>query len=113
MQTIRVLVAETGFVDLPFLLVKSYRRSDRRGRPAAASVELGIETFYKVYGVARPRQISSEEQGIVWDHKRFRTERMRRLFVKSAPARESERPGSAPRRAGDGEDDARKPDPPP
>ena len=83
MQTIWVLMAETGFVEPPFLLVKSYRRTDRRGRPAVAPVELGIETFYKVYKAARPRQVTSEDQGVVWDPGKFRTERMRRLFVEA------------------------------
>ena len=83
MQTIWVLMAETGFVDPPFLLVKSYRRSDRRGRSAVAPVELGIETFYKVYRAARPREVASEEQGVVWDPGRFRTDRMRRLFAEA------------------------------
>ena len=67
MQTIWVLMAETGFVEPPFILVKSYRRTDRPGRPAVVPVELGIETFYKVYRAARPRQIASEEQGVVWE----------------------------------------------
>ena len=80
MQTIWVLMAETGFVEPPFILVKSYRRADRRGRPAVAPVELGIETFYKVYRAAQPRQVSSEEQGVVWDPGKFCTDRMRRLF---------------------------------
>ena len=83
MQTIWVLMAETGFVEPPFILVKSYRRTDRRGRPAVAPVELGIETFYKVYKAARPRQVTSEDQGIVWDPGKFRTERMQRLFVEA------------------------------
>ena len=83
MQTIWVLMAETGFVEPPFILVKSYRRTDRRGRPAVAPVELGIETFYKVYKAARPRQVTSEDQGVVWDPEKFRTERMRRLFAEA------------------------------
>ena len=83
MQTIWVLMAETGFVEPPFILVKSYRRADRRGRPAVAPVELGIETFYKVYKAARPRQIASEEQGVVWDPGKFRTERMQQLYVEA------------------------------
>lgn len=83
MQTIWVLMAETGFVESPFILVKSYRRSDRHGRPAVAPVELGIETFYKVYRASRPRHAASEEQGVVWDPGKFRTERMRRLFVEA------------------------------
>ena len=83
MQTLWVLMAETGFVEPPFVLVKSYRKAERRGRPAVVPVELGIETFYKVYKAARPRQVTSEEQGVVWDPARFRTERMRQLFTEA------------------------------
>lgn len=48
MHTIWVLMAETGFIEPPFRLVQSLRKRERRGRPAAVPVELGIETFYKV-----------------------------------------------------------------
>ena len=80
MQTIWVLMGETGFVGHPFSLVKSYRRHERRGRPAVVPVELGIETFYKLYKVSRPRQVASEEQAIVWEPSAFRSEAMTRLF---------------------------------
>ncbi len=83
MQTIWVLMAETGFIEAPFRLVKSYRKADRRGRPAAVPVELGIETFYKVYKAARPRQIASEDQGVVWDPGRFKTDAMKRVFAEA------------------------------
>ena len=83
MQTIWVLMAETGFIEPPFTLVKSYRKADRRGRPAAVPVQLGIETFYKVYKAARPRQVASEEQSVVWDPAKFRTPKMRRLFAEA------------------------------
>ena len=33
MQTLWVLMAETGFVEPPFTLVKSYRKAERRGQP--------------------------------------------------------------------------------
>lgn len=83
MQTIWVLMAETGFIEQPFQLVKSYRKSDRRGRPAVAKVELGIETFYKVYKSMRPRQTSSEDQGVLWDPSKFQTAAMQNLFVEA------------------------------
>ena len=59
MHTIWVLMAETGFIEPPFRMMQSYRRAERRGRPAAVDVHLGIETFYKVYKTARPSQVSS------------------------------------------------------
>ncbi len=83
MQTIWVLMAETGFIEKPFRLVKSYRKADRRGRPAVAPVELGIETFYKMYKAARPRQVASEEQGVIWDPAKFRSDLMRQLFMEA------------------------------
>ena len=83
MQTIWVLMAETGFIEPPFTLVKSYRTADRRGRPAVVAVELGIETFYKVYKTSRPREVASEDQGVVWDPAKFRTRRMRELFTEA------------------------------
>ena len=83
MQTIWVLMAETGFVEPPFQLLKSYRKVERRGRPAVVPVELGIDTFYKVYKAAHPRQVASEDQSVLWDPGRFRTETMQNLFVEA------------------------------
>lgn len=83
MQTIWVLMAETGFIEPPFRLVKSYRKEERRGRPAVVPVELGIETFYKVYRAARPAHVASDEQSVVWDPAKFRTDRMRALFTEA------------------------------
>lgn len=80
MQTVWVLMVETGFVQSPCRMVKSYRRHERRGRPPVVPVELGIETFYKAYQMMRPGQVGSEEQDLVWDPQRFRTDKMRRLF---------------------------------
>src|SRR5450631_3877950 len=46
MQTIWVLMAECGFIEPPFRVVKSYRVSERAGRDAVVPVNVGIETFY-------------------------------------------------------------------
>ena len=83
MQTIWVLMAETGFIDHPFELVKSYRRSDRRGRPAVVPVEVGIGTFYKAYKSSRPAQVSSEEQGVLWDPKMFQSDKMKAVYAEA------------------------------
>ena len=83
MHTVWVLMAETGFVDPPFTVVKSYRRSERQGRSAVVPVELGIETFYKVYKASRPRQLGSEDQGVIWDPGRFRTDAMKRVYAEA------------------------------
>ncbi len=83
MHTVWVLMAETGFIEQPFTVVKSYRRAERRGRPAVVPVELGIETFYKVYKASSPRQVASEEQRVVWDPARFQTDAMRRVYAEA------------------------------
>lgn len=83
MHTVLVLMAETGFVDPPFTVVKSYRRAERHGRPAVVSVELGIETFYKAYKASHPRQVGSEDQVVIWDPRRFRTDLMKRVFAEA------------------------------
>lgn len=83
MHTIWVLMAETGFVDAPFTVVKSYRRSERRGRPAVVPVELGIETFYKAYKASRPREVGSEDQVVLLDPRRFQSQAMRRVFAEA------------------------------
>ena len=81
MHTIWVLMAETGMIEPPFVAVKSYRREERRGRPAVVPVQLGIETFYKAYTSARPRQVASDDQAVVWDPDRFRTDEMKRVYA--------------------------------
>ena len=83
MQTLWVLMAETGFITPPFVLVKSLRKTERRGPSVVELEELGIETFYKAYMTIRPRQVSSQEQGVVWDPAKFRTERMQQLFTEA------------------------------
>ena len=59
MQTVLVLMGETGFVDLPFALVKSYLGRTVWGRPAVVPVRLGIDTFHKAYRTARPVEVAS------------------------------------------------------
>jgi DNA-binding NtrC family response regulator len=83
MHTIWVLMAETGFFEAPFRVVQSLRKEDRRGRPAIIPLELGIETFYKVYKASHPSQLASNEQGVTWDPARFRTARMKTLFTEA------------------------------
>ena len=83
MQTIWVLMGETGFIEPPFTLVKSLRKNERGGRPAVVPIKLDIETFYKAYTSARPRQVASEEQRVLWNPTSFRTERMKQLFAEA------------------------------
>lgn len=83
MHTIWVLMGETGFIQPPFQLVKSYRARERRQRPAVVPVEIGIETFYKAYMATRPRQVTSEEQALLWDPSQFQSTRMKQLFAEA------------------------------
>ena len=83
MQTIWVLMGTTGYIETPFQLVKSLRPNQRRGRDAVVPVELDIETFYKMYKAAEPRQVASEEQEVVWDPNNFHTDAMKNLFAEA------------------------------
>jgi DNA-binding NtrC family response regulator len=83
MHTLWVLMAETGFIEKPFVVVKSYKKQNRKGRGAVVTVDLGIETFYKQYLSSRPLQTSSEEQAILWDPGRFQSEAMRRVYAEA------------------------------
>ena len=83
MQTVMVLMAETGFIEQPFEIVKSYRKDERRGRPAVVPIKLGIDTFYKAYKISRPLQAGKEEQAVVWDPAKFCSERMKQLFAEA------------------------------
>jgi len=80
MQTVLVLMGETGFIDSPFVLVKSYRKEERNGRPAVVPVQPGIDSYYKAYRAARPSEVSSEDAAVVWDPARFKSSRMREIF---------------------------------
>jgi hypothetical protein len=53
------------------VLVKSYRKEERNGRPAVSAVQLGIDSYYKAYRAARPSEVSSEDAAVVWDPARF------------------------------------------
>jgi DNA-binding NtrC family response regulator len=83
MQTVLVLMGETGFIEQPFILVKSYRKEERGGRPAVVPVQLGIETYYKAYRAARPSEVSSEDASLVWDPARFRSSRLKAVFAEA------------------------------
>jgi DNA-binding NtrC family response regulator len=80
MHTLWVLMAETGLITQPFRLVQSLRRKERHGGPALQPVNLGIETFYKIYKASRPAHITSDQQVIAWDPAKFRTAGMKALF---------------------------------
>lgn len=83
MQTIWVLMAECGFIEPPFVVVKSYRVSERSVRDAVVPVSVGIETFYKAYRESTPQKPSSETEIIFWDPARFRSPRLVELYARA------------------------------
>lgn len=80
MQTIWVLMAECGFIEQPFTVVKSYRAGERSGREAVVPVDVGIETFYKAYRESKPAKLSSDIETIFWDPRQFRSRRLIELY---------------------------------
>lgn len=80
MHTVWVLMAETGFIDPPFRLVKSRRPDERHGRPALAPVQIGIDTFYKRYLETRPRTAPAPGDAVRWDPARFQSDALVRVF---------------------------------
>ena len=83
MQMIWVLMAETGYIDPPFRVVKSYRASDRHGRPPVVPLDLGIETFYKMYRASMPERGVPEEETVLWDRARFQSPRLHALYAEA------------------------------
>jgi DNA-binding NtrC family response regulator len=73
-------MAECGFIDPPFTVVKSYRLGERQGREAVSKVELGLESFYKVYRASRPSSATEFENDVFWDPARFRSAQLRSLY---------------------------------
>jgi DNA-binding NtrC family response regulator len=80
MQTVWVLMAECGFVQEPFTLVKSYRKGERRNGQAVVPVSIGIETYYKVFQSSRPIRISTAEENVQWDPAQFRSTKLVSLY---------------------------------
>jgi len=81
MQTVWVLMAETGFIDQPFSVVKSYRPEDRpAGAPLVVPVKLGIDSFYKRFQEARSLRSGSDEQAVGWNPAHFKSDRLQQLF---------------------------------
>lgn len=80
MQTIWMVLVETGYVKGPVTLVKSYKEKDAQTRPLVERVELGIPSLYKRLQESRPTQLSEREQGIFWDPAHFKSERLKKLY---------------------------------
>ncbi len=84
MHTLWVLMGETGMIEQPFELVKSYRASERRGRPPVVPVHLGIDTFFKAYQAAQPRLVAEETEQVFWDPKLFKSELLKSTFSEAS-----------------------------
>ncbi len=80
MQTIWVLMAETGLIEPPYSLVKSAKRKDRKSKNAVSDVKVGIETFYKLFKGSLPKYTSSDDQAIPVDPSKFQSARMQTVF---------------------------------
>ena len=83
MQTIWVLMVETGMIDQPIELVKTYRAGDRQpGEPSAVKVEVGLDTFFKVYQrnqrLARP-----DAENMDWDPRKFASARLKAVYAEA------------------------------
>ena len=80
MHTVWVLMAETGFIDPPFRIVKSVEPAHRRDGRAVIPVKIGIDTFYKRYQETRPTGPRSGEETVRWDPTKFESPKLPELF---------------------------------
>lgn len=80
MQTLWVLMAETGYVRGPLTLVKTVREQHRNGGPAAVPVTLGLDTLLKTFRQSHPARTSGEDEDVTWDPSEFKSDALRRLY---------------------------------
>lgn len=80
MQTIWVLMAETGLIPEPFTVVQGIPPHQRQGRPAVIPVKIGIETFYKAFSRTRPLQEQTSGESAIWDLAEIRSPRLEAVF---------------------------------
>lgn len=83
MQTIWVLMAETGQIPGPVTLVKSFRPGERKGGKLAEPVRLDLDTLFKSLQVARPLEVADEGEQVFWDPSRFRSDALRQLYAEA------------------------------
>lgn len=84
MQTVWVLMGETGFIEEPFRLLKSLKPNERHAGVAVEPVQLDIDTFYKRYRQTQPAEVSADDQAVFWDPGQFQGDRLRRLYDEAA-----------------------------
>jgi DNA-binding NtrC family response regulator len=80
MHTIWVLMVETGMIEPPVELVKSYRKAERQGRPAVVQVHVGLDTFFQVYRKMHAHRAIDAEDRVFWDPQKFRSPKLKQVF---------------------------------
>lgn len=82
MHTIWVLMAETGMIDPPVELVKSYRRRERKTEASVVPVKVGLESFFKVYKkhFEENQSSSREDNSVFWDPRNFKSVKLKTVF---------------------------------
>jgi len=84
MHTIWVLMGETGFIADPVRLVQSVAPFNRDpGDPVTVPVDVGVDTFYKRWQAATPREVASQEEAVTWDPTRFRSAALKALYARA------------------------------
>jgi DNA-binding NtrC family response regulator len=82
MQTVWVLMAETGMIEPPVELAKSCRPGERADGRAAVRMEVGLDTFFKIYQrnqlLRRP-----EQEAVEWDPRKFRSARLKQAYAEA------------------------------
>ncbi len=76
MHAVWLLMAESGFIQGPLVVVQSVPREFRHGGAAVVDADIGIDTFYKRYLASRPAQVTSPVERFQWSIERFRSPAM-------------------------------------
>jgi len=83
MQTIWVLMVETGQIPGPVTMVKSYRPWERKVGKLAVPVRLNLETLFRTLPASRPAEVADEGEEIFWNPARFRSDRLKALYAQA------------------------------
>lgn len=80
MHTIWILMAETGFIEEPFKVVKSYKKGEEKNKLSIVEATIGIDSFYSVYKKSQSRFSFPEEQSLFWDPADFKSEKLNNVY---------------------------------
>lgn len=83
MQTIWVLMVETGQIPGPVTMVKSYRPWERKEGKLAVPVRLNLETLFRTLPASRPAEVADEGEEIFWNPARFQSDRLKTLYAQA------------------------------